>query len=291
MPGKHNFILLLPDKITMNKELFCNFSIIFLVTNILGLVAGQALIRDGIRATIINDNPQGIENGLGIIVWILVFTGILLLLLKYGPPWLTYAILKLLESIAVFGSALIVISPFTTSETTAFGFATGIIALRIFLRKSLLLKNIATAIAAAGAGSLIGASLGITPIAVFVALLAAYDYVAVFKTKHMVTLAEGIAGKNLAFTFAIPTNEKKFELGTGDIVVPLAFAVSVLGEAMKTNPPAAPYAAGVILLASILGLMITLDLAAKKKQPLPALPLQAVYMLFAFAVMKITILG
>ena len=275
----------------MNKELIVQFFAIFIITNILGMLAGHSLIQDNIHATIINDNPDGVENGVGIIVWILCFTAILILLLRYGPPWITYIILKALESVAVFGSALIVMYPFPIDENWAFVLALGLICARIVLHGNLLLRNASTIIAAAGSGALIGASLGTIPLAVFVALLAIYDFIAVFKTRHMVELAKGISGKNLAFTFALPTKEKKFELGTGDIVVPLAFAVSVMGEASKLGGTAWAFAPAIILLASSLGLFITLEIAAARKQPLPALPLQAIYMLLAFGLMKFTFLA
>ena len=109
-----------------------------------------------------------------------------------------------------------------------------IVIARFVFRKNIWLRNLASILAAAGAGPLIGYNFGIIPVALFLVILAGYDIIAVFYTKHMVTLAKSITKKNLAFTFALPTTDHQFELGTGDMVIPLVFAVSVLTETTKS---------------------------------------------------------
>src|SRR3989338_4603794 len=132
--------------------------------------------------------------------------------------------------VAVFSTSWIVASVFV-GDLIGIAFAILLTASRIVLSENLLLRNAASIIAIIGAGALLGVSLGVVPVIVFVILLSAYDFIAVFKTKHMVTLAKAMTKKNLAFTIALPTKEHKFELGTGDLVVPLVFASAVLQEA------------------------------------------------------------
>ena len=106
----------------------------------------------------------------------------------------------------------------------------------------------------------------------------------------MVTLAKGVTKKNLAFTFALPTKEHTFELGTGDMVIPLTFAVSVL-NATKVSLPLELrlIPALIILLASLTGLIWTINFSAKKiGRALPALPPQTVLMVLAYALVYAT---
>ncbi len=274
----------------MNKNLIAQLVLLFLLTQVLGLLVGDFLINQGIHTTLLNDNPNDVANSLGLFVWIIVFTGFLLALIKFAPDWLFSILIKGIEIMAIFGTTIVVLLPFVPYDEIIKAFAAAIIlvALRIILAKNLLLRNITSIIAAAGAGSLIGASLGVMPMLVFVVLLSAYDFIAVFKTKHMVTLAKGITKKNLSFTYAMPTKGHQFELGTGDMIIPLAFAVSILGEAKTAL--AYPYffvSPALVLFVSLIGLIFTIDFASKKSgRALPALPFQVILMLIVWGITK-----
>ncbi|MAG18152.1 MAG: hypothetical protein CL944_01625 [Candidatus Diapherotrites archaeon] len=280
--NKRNLILIL-----MNKQLIIQLIIIFVLTQGIGLYAGNFMIEQDIHTTLVTDNPDDVENSIGLMVWILGFTAILLILIKFAPEWLLTILLKGIESMAIFGTTLIVLLPTGIVDEIILLIAIVFVVLRIIFKEHLLLRNASSIVAAAGAGALIGASLGVIPILVFIVLLGVYDYIAVFKTKHMVTLAKGVTKKNLAFTYALPTKEHKFELGTGDMVIPLAFAISVL--ATQTTSGLVKFIPSVaILIASLAGLIITLDYASKNKgKPLPALPLQTVLMVLVFGITKI----
>ncbi|HLC79314.1 MAG TPA: presenilin family intramembrane aspartyl protease [archaeon] len=272
----------------MNTSLMAQFIIIFLLTQTLGLIAGNYLIEEQIRAVIVNEDPESVDNSIGLFVWILISTAILIILLRYAPELIVTILLKSLESFAIFATALIVMLPLDIPSLAAYAAAIFLVATRIIFSKNLLLRNISSTVSTAGAGALIGASIGTIPIIVFLIALSIYDFIAVFKTKHMVELAKGITSKNLSFTFAIPTKEHKFELGTGDLVVPLAFSVSALAASRALPFPYFAVPAIAILLASLSALILTLHFASKNKGvPLPALPLQAVLMIIVFAITKI----
>jgi len=272
----------------MNKNLITQLVVLFLITQAIGIVVGDYLINEDVHATLINDDPNSIDNSIGLFVWILVFTGFLLVLLKYAPEKLVYILLKTIESLAVFGTGVIILSAFISNNLIILGIPILLIASRIIFRENILLRNISSISAAAGAGALIGVSLGIVPILVFIILLAIYDLVAVFKTKHMVTLAKGITKKNLSFTFAMPTKEHQYELGTGDIVIPLAFAVSVLGTMkIAIEHPLYYIPSILILFASLIGLIATIHFVSLKKgRALPALPLQTLLMVIVYLTIK-----
>ncbi|HET8687742.1 MAG TPA: presenilin family intramembrane aspartyl protease PSH, partial [Methanosarcina sp.] len=93
----------------------------------------------------------------------------------------------------------------------------------------------------AGVSALIGISLSIIPTIVLLLLLAIYDAISVYKTKHMVAMAEGIMDLKLPILFVIPKNwnysflqedfkhgEKReaFFMGLGDAVMPTLLVVS-----------------------------------------------------------------
>ncbi|HZX19881.1 MAG TPA: presenilin family intramembrane aspartyl protease [archaeon] len=273
----------------MNKQLIAQLIFIFLITQAIGLWTANFLIQENIKTTIVTDNPDDAENGVALIIWIIFTSAVLIVLIKFAPDWLLGIILKIFESMAIFGTTIIVLLPTRVLDEIILGIATLLVIVRIIFSKNIWLRNISSTIAAAGAGALIGVSLGIFPVLLFIVLLSVYDYIAVFKTKHMVTLAKGVTKKNLSFTYALPTKEHQFELGTGDMVIPLAFAASVLGATSKTIPEPYNFIPSIaILIASLAGLIITLNYASLKTgRALPALPLQTILMLIAFGLAKL----
>ena len=273
----------------MNNTLIAQLLILFIITQSLGLVVGDFLVKENIHSTIVTDNPEDVENSFGLIAWILLFTAVLLALMKFGSEWLISLVLKGAEVLAVFGTTIIVLLPFTESGLAILGLALLLVLSRILLSKNVFLRNVSSVVAAAGGGALVGASLGVVPVIVFLVLLSVYDFIAVFKTKHMITLAKGITKKNLSFTFAMPTKEHQFELGTGDMVVPLAFSVSVLASTKAVFAYPYYFVPSIALLAaSLAGLIATVHYASLEKgRALPALPLQAVLMLAVWLLVKL----
>lgn len=269
----------------MNKKLLFQLTSIFLITQFLGLFVGLNLISFGVeREGIVTENPDDPINSVGLFLYILIFTAVLLIILKfYKGEWL----FRILESILVFFTSLIVFGFAFPQELglIALIFAVILVVARLIFRKNILLRNLATIIAASGAGPLIGYNFGIIPVALFLVILAGYDIIAVFYTKHMVSLAKAITKKNLAFTFALPTTEHQFELGTGDMVIPLVFAVSVLVETTKHfSFPFALISPAIVLWGSLVGLTLTIHYSSKNVgKALPALPLQTIIMFLMLA--------
>ncbi len=99
---------------------------------------------------------------------------------------------------------------------------------------------------AAAVASILGISLAILPVFVLLIILALYDAVAVYKTKHMITLADAVTMERLPVLLVVPTSkgysflkqksikeqiEKKEKrdavfMGLGDISIPTVLAVS-----------------------------------------------------------------
>jgi presenilin-like A22 family membrane protease len=161
------------------------------------------------------------------------------------------------------------------------------------LRPSILNKNLAIIFSIAGAGALIGASLGIAPVLIFIVILSIYDFISVFVTKHMVYMAKAIIETQSAFTVSVPYKFKKpvmfkfdgkkikkgshvFQLGGGDILIPLMFAVSVLGRYTILHSIS-------VLIGSMVTLGLLLYFVTKRPgKALPALPVISSGMLVGF---------
>ncbi|MGM0439034.1 MAG: presenilin family intramembrane aspartyl protease [Patescibacteria group bacterium] len=144
----------------------------------------------------------------------------------------------------------------------------------------ILLHNLLVVISIAGIGAIIGREFEPLVIAVFLALFSIYDFVAVYKTKHMVKMAtemiktKAIMGLIIPFSFSglldnlEDKNKKEFMvLGGGDLAFPLFLVSSItLTYGVKE--------ALFLVFFSSLGLFISfyLFLSQKKQKPIPALP-------------------
>jgi presenilin-like A22 family membrane protease len=142
----------------------------------------------------------------------------------------------------------------------------------------------------AGAASFFG--LGFTPSVVVALLLifSVYDFIAVYKTKHMLLMAKEMIEKKVILGFIIPKEIKYFEeklkevkpggnfmiLGGGDVVFPNLLAVSVI--------PSGVSKALIIVLFSLCGSFFSYWLFAiqKDKEPIPALPPVALFSIIGY---------
>ncbi|MEK9151884.1 MAG: presenilin family intramembrane aspartyl protease [Patescibacteria group bacterium] len=123
-------------------------------------------------------------------------------------------------------------------------------------------------------------SLQPTGVAIILAVLAIYDIIAVYGTKHMVTMAEALLRQRAVFAIMVPTTPQGWFarlvdvrpgagfsfLGTGDAVLPAILVASVARDGV------AP--AVIVAIGAALGLAVThaLFVSADKPKPMPALP-------------------
>ena len=185
------------------------------------------------------------DDPFNVIVWvaiILIFTGFIFLVIKLNKKWMIQAIV-LISVVwtlyyvfeAVFVSIL--------SEQEKIVLSLGIsISLGLVLYKfpEWYVIDIVGVILGAGAAAIFGISLAILPTLLLLVVLAIYDYIAVYRTKHMVALAEGVMDLRLPILLVIPKHWKysflkeKFDkeereaffMGLGDAVMPTLLVVS-----------------------------------------------------------------
>lgn len=252
--------------------------LLYVVVMSLGLYVSASLIQKIYHPVDVNDrlppavsNPDAPESSIEIFLYILVMTLLMLALLKFNLN----IIIKILALLALLGGMTFTLYAIFGN----LGFITALLLLIavIWKRQNLLLFNTALILTVTGVGAFLGASLSVLPSLLLLIILSIYDLIAVFWTKHMVTLAEKAKGK-MPFMFLIPHRKRSIGLGTGDLAIPLVFTVSVfkdytLAKAITTSLGGL---AGIILL--------FLYIQGRKKITLPALPPLAVGLIAGFAI-------
>jgi presenilin-like A22 family membrane protease len=144
------------------------------------------------------------------------------------------------------------------------------------------------------ASVLLGLTISPQQMIIILLTLSVYDMIAVWKTKHMITMFKGLAERGVIFALIIPTkiknlfqpipeikpgNEFLF-LGTGDLALPMIFTVSALRENI--------WASLLIIFGALLGIIfINLVMMGKERKPLPALPPLALGAILAWLISKI----
>ena len=262
------------------------------VVEIIALFLSRPLQAAGVSAL-----PYSPDNPLNVVVFLamlLVFTLFILILIRFGVKWLLSAIIALslfFTFYYIFASLALALA----GETDLAGLATIVLSIgaTIVLYKYPEWYVIDTLgiLLCAGVASIFGIAVGIIPAIILLVLLAVYDYISVYRTKHMITLAEGVLSLKAPILFVIPKRrdysfikeglaikgedgEPKergaFIIGMGDMIMPTILVVSanvflrVPGWAF--SPPAIGAIAG-----SVVGLAVLLT-AVKQGKPQAGLP-------------------
>lgn len=246
-------------------------------------------------------NPERAENSFFLFGYIIVTTIVILLIIRirksflrgveafvvFISSWVTFLFLIPFPIQIVWENFIdYLLSPLGSMGFILFNFLTlsSLFALILtawkFFRPSIISQNVAAIFSGSGVGALLGATLGIIPCILFMMILSVYDFVSVFITKHMVKMAKAITERPMAFTIAaphkfekpkyIPTKKAKkkihiFQLGLGDIVIPLMFSVSILNKFTIFHSI-------ISMIGSLIGLLFLTFYITRKPQALPALP-------------------
>ncbi|WAC04677.1 MAG: presenilin family intramembrane aspartyl protease [Methanoregula sp.] len=223
---------------------FLAMPLLLILVEIVALVLSLPVQEAGITAF---EDPTSVAN-IGIFVLILlVFTGFLLLLIRFGLK----KIIALVIAVSIFLSFCYI---FSAIVNTAIGMtdAAVLLMLALSLGATVLLYKYPEwyvidtlgVLIAAGVASIFGVSLDIVPVVVLLILLAVYDAISVYKTKHMITLAEGVIDLKTPILFVIPKRRDysfiregigkleeggeraAFIMGMGDLIMPSILVVS-----------------------------------------------------------------
>jgi presenilin-like A22 family membrane protease len=180
---------------------------------------------------------------------LIVFTAAILIIAKYGKTRIIQAIFlgsTGLLGVYVFYPLLAFVLPVEWSIGVAVALNSIIVAL-LFKYPEWYVVDISGIITAIGAVAMLGISLAVLMVIVLLIAMAAYDAISVYKTKHMIDLADTLIELKLPILFVIPKTlvyslvkesktlkeklkdgEKRdaFFMGVGDIVIPGILAVA-----------------------------------------------------------------
>lgn len=242
--------------------------------------------------TVMGERPQlyGFESVFFVLISVAIGTGLILLLVRFRV-WKAW---KLLFFIAVFSSISIALGVFLNAYI-AIPIAFVLAVLKIF-RPEPLTHNLSEIFMYAGIVVLFTPLFDILWIALLLIIISIYDYIAVYRTKHMVKMAKGLIETKLFAGFFLPLDRKSTKrtktkakpeqtekrmqktniavIGGGDIAFPMLFAGVVLEYLITTLQIAKETALIKILPIPIFATLALLFLLTKGKkgQFYPAMP-------------------
>ena len=162
-------------------------------------------------------------------------------------------------------------------------------------KPSVLIQDLLIILGIAGTGSILGLSLNPLTVVALLIIFLIYDFIAVYKTKHMVRMAKAMLESRAILAIVIPPNIFGFReslekiqpggkfliLGGGDIAFPLIFSVSLI--------PSGIFNSLIVALFSLIGLFASFWFFTKQKErkPIPALPPIAFFSIIGYLITKI----
>ena len=218
-------------------------SLFVILAELLGLIVSSVLIEDYtnnpyIQIFIIESSElSGFKNQLLTILFmvcsIIIGAVIFIEIIKKYKSKITFILIEFASigaPLSIFYYSFFRIVGFGYLDGMIIGILLGIFSLMLKWKYNKL-KNYIVIFASASVGALVGLSLSPFFIILFLIILSIYDYISVFKTKHMVKIATIVISKKLAFNLTSKTkdNEKELELGAGDVIAPIMLGVSFFG--------------------------------------------------------------
>ncbi|MBD3390141.1 hypothetical protein GF415_04300 [Candidatus Micrarchaeota archaeon] len=254
-------------------RLYFKLLLMFILTQVMGIYAGSYIIEDA-KTNQYVDTLMMVETGPSSLVYFVfaVICGALLFILLHR---LHISLLFTLLELAVISTTSSIffyslINPVLLSTLDSMVFAIlGGMMFSVIKQLFPSLKNLAAMVSSAGAGAVFGFTFGFITSLVFLFILAIYDYISVFKTKHMITMANEIVERDMAFTISAEKivekgKKARLDLGTGDLSLPIMVGVA----AYSISPLLSLFT----LTGSTLGTLFVLFIAWKHHTVLPALP-------------------
>jgi presenilin-like A22 family membrane protease len=181
-------------------------------------------------------NPEAASN---VIIWIaiiLIFTAFIFLVIKMNKKWMIQAFILLTVASTLY---CVFFAIFSGNKFLTIALSISLTAV-LYKFPEWYVIDITGVIIGAGAASIFGISLAIIPTLLLLTLLAVYDYIAVYRTKHMIALAEGVMDLRLPILLVIPKRwdysfltekfdkeeREAFFMGLGDAVMPAILVIS-----------------------------------------------------------------
>ena len=252
-----------------------------MVVQILALAITPAISASGNR---VFEDPTSIANPFAYMLLILVFTGLLLLAMKLKRGWIISGFILLSIAVSIYYVMVAFMSPLLAIAPTL-----AIMLLLHFYPEWYIIDAFGILVCA-GISSLFGVSMTIPPALLLLVVLAVYDAISVYKTRHMISLAEGAIKIKAPLLFVVPKSRdysfridqeisnsseetKKrgaYFLGLGDAIIPTILVIS----ASWSLPAGGFYGLSLPVLGAMLGtyLGFLLLMTTSRDRPQAGLP-------------------
>lgn len=146
--------------------------------------------------------------------------------------------------------------------------------------RNVIVHNLAMVVTIASLGAILGLSMVPISVVYILVIFSVYDIVAVYKTKHMIKLADAMIRSRAIFGFVIPETGGGIKgkisavtpgqgfmiLGSGDVIFPLLLAASLVRISIRHSAIVAIFAAAGLFLMHII------FINQKVRKPMAALP-------------------
>jgi presenilin-like A22 family membrane protease len=216
---------------------------------LLSVEIGSILISLPVQAAGITafEDPESLANPFIFILILLVFTGFLLLLIKFNLKKIIAVIIGISIFLTfgyIFAALVSVVMGDTDLALVVILVLSALATVLLYKYPEWYVIDGLGILIAAGVASIFGVSLEILPVVILLTLLAIYDAISVYKTKHMITLAEGVIDLKTPILFVIPKRRDysfirdgigkledggeraAFIIGMGDLIMPSILVVS-----------------------------------------------------------------
>ncbi len=298
----------------IEKRQLLHIMVIFLLVQFGGFfLASLSLSVPQMTSISAVSSPQSATTALFYAAYIVLAAVLLIIVLRIYHGDILFRIIEgvvvVTASFFVFFIAILFLEPSHNPGLASMALALALaIVLIVAKNKKPILRNPAAIIASIGVGVILGFSFSFPAALLLMLIIAAYDYIAVFVTKHMVTMANAISSRNLAFLVGVSDveampktafskkevieytsflkksgrkNDKLFssilKSGRLPIVSQVQLGAGDLGLPLMLAISAytsflSAFAGMVIVLGGAAGLFATMYFLRKYQRPLPAIP-------------------
>ncbi|WP_306058129.1 presenilin family intramembrane aspartyl protease PSH [Natronococcus wangiae] len=163
------------------------------------------------------DDPENPTNSLVYFAIILVATGFMLATFRYDLEWLIRAtIIGVSVMLAWFVLTEFVPPVVTVGSTNALAALAALgVGAALLVYPEWYVIDLTGVLMGAGAAALFGISFGLLPAILLLSVLAIYDAISVYRTEHMLDLAEGVMDLKIPVVLVIPTTLSYSYLAAG----------------------------------------------------------------------------
>ncbi|NQE54453.1 hypothetical protein C5S29_12750 [ANME-1 cluster archaeon GoMg3.2] len=214
-------------------------AVLLVLTQVIAVLLAAPFTASGIKAF---QDPESMWNTVYFIILIIGFTALILLVLKFGGD-------KLVQFIML--AAVAVTMYYVMAVLVPYGYVPILITIALtvllYIYPEWYILDATGLVIGGGAAAMFGISLDILPVILLMILLAIYDAISVYKTKHMVSLAESIVEMRLPILFVLPRKRnfsivknsdmgEAFFMGLGDAIIPSMLVVSAFVNYTSAAP-------------------------------------------------------